>query len=454
MKKRIYYFLLFIYIAVGHSNAETANRINETQARNLISAAWKRPATSIDVMIYKEVKKRARNIELIRKEVERELKEVEQQFENLKNEGIIIEKIDLENEVKKRVAAYNQPKLFKEQIRIDGYLYRLDQTSIKSDINVGPEVDVHRTYVNCGNKEKNDYTHFCYDHEYKQAIIDNSKKTVWREHRVNEWIGIPKEVSELLKKASGTRGSESGDDTLIPSIDAIPKLINGEIDGFGIEFDEAEIDNHAADKIIMTLGPQNKKVCCLIVDKEDYSRVHNYEIYNLLTGSLLKRREAKEFDEEGYPRQIYTITYNNLGKIIEEERIVVENVDLEPVLSDDLFKFNVPSGYTMIDDRLSPALIVKAFDEMESIESDKFLDESSLPKVQTKGDKVSIENGNNKTSNDKGNINANKLTDDTEGTIEQEKQIKDAKTNYRLYFLITLFVLGFILAFIYKHKRT
>ena len=116
MNMRTSYIVLFIYIAVGYSNTDITNHIDETQAHRLISAAWERPVTSIEVTIYKEVKKPPRNIELIRKELEQELKEAEQQYEILRNNGMIFEEIDLESEFKKRIEAYNQPKLFKEFI--------------------------------------------------------------------------------------------------------------------------------------------------------------------------------------------------------------------------------------------------------------------------------------------------------------------------------------------------
>ena len=248
----------------------------------------------------------------------------------------------------------------------------------------------------------------------------------------------------MLKKLFSKNNSGIDDDTPMPDGDAISQLINGELNGFRIEIDKAEVGKQIADKITFTIGPQNKKYCCLIVDKENYSRVYSYEIYDLETGNLNYRREAKEFSEEGYPRQIFTISYNNLGKIVEEERITVENVNLEAAISEDLFKFTVPSGYTMVDARLSPALIIKATDEIKLIETDLFLAESSLPKasnVSTEVDNVSIKTRNNLT---KGNKEIN----------GQEKQIKEAKVNYHLYSVITLFVLGFILAFMYKHKKT
>jgi hypothetical protein len=330
---------------VGRSNANTANYLTEDQVGKLISAIWEKPVTSIDVTLYKEIIKPPRNIEDIRKEVTKEFEEMVEIENLLEKPGLTIDKFDIESEFKRRVELYNQPRLMKERMRIDGYLYRLDQTSITPDMDLESELDIHTTYVNSGNKEKNDYTHFSYEHKFKQAKIDNSKKSVWVEHRVDEWIGMPKPISDFFKKVLSQSNIDPEWSTSTPGVDAISKLINGEIKGFRVEIDTLEIDNQIVDKITVSISPQNKKIFCLTVDKENYSRVYNFEMYLHQTGNLYYCRETKEFGKEGYPRQIHTIKYNHLGKIVKETRIVVEKVDLEPENQAELFKFTVPPGY-------------------------------------------------------------------------------------------------------------
>jgi len=236
-----------------------------------------------------------------------------------------------------------------EHIRIDGGLYRLDQIMIESDKKVAT------TFVNCGDKEKGDYTHFAYQHESKTANISNSKSR-WSEHRLDEWAGMPKAIRFLFRMLLNKDESKSDVDSTISNEEAINKLVKGQIEGFRIQIDPEENNNQCV-IISISMSFLNNTLYTITVDKHDYARVYHFERYSM-AGELQYRRDTNTFGENGYPLRIEICDYDNHGQLRDQTTAVVEKVVLEPELPAALFAFTVPPGYTMIDDRQSPALIV------------------------------------------------------------------------------------------------
>jgi hypothetical protein len=109
----------------------------------------------------------------------------------------------------------------------------------------------------------------------------------------------------------------------------------------------------------------------------------------------------------------------------------------------------------MVDDRLSPALIIEAMSPaliMEPVENDL---SSQATNVQEKEGDVSIHDDNNKTSLDNLDSNSSKkiehVTKETIRSVGQEKQITDSKLRNLCILLLVVLVFGIAIA--YKFTR-
>ena len=139
-----YTLLAFICIAFGHLNAGTSTNLNESQVAKLISAGWNKPVVPIDSTIYKEVINRHRDIEDIQKEVQEMVQRANSMKEKMKHPGVVFRDINVEDETRRLTEFYNQPRLFVERIRINGNLYRLDQTTINSNTDMKKEDEIRK----------------------------------------------------------------------------------------------------------------------------------------------------------------------------------------------------------------------------------------------------------------------------------------------------------------------
>jgi hypothetical protein len=231
------------------------------------------------------------------------------------------------------------------------------ETDLNSDI---PD----RTHVNCGDKEKGDYTHFFYDTKHKQATIANAPESVWSEHRVGNWSGLPPYVAVLLKQLSGYEKDK------VKGLTALQEMLVQDSGPLKSRISQTVCGEKDADRICFyrQVGTQEMVLCDMILYREDYAKTYSFKLYSP-TGSLIESQENRNFGEDGYPRQVDIVEYNESGKIIKESKIVIETVLLSPIINKDVYAFKLPIGYTMIDDRVSPALVVSPVisSELESL---------------------------------------------------------------------------------------
>lgn len=79
-------------------------------------------------------------------------------------------------------------------------------------------------------------------------------------------------------------------------------------------------------------------------DKEDVSRIVQFDVKRGHNGALLKRIEADKFDANGFPQYWKSTTYKEGIASEYDERHVV-HVSFNETIPDDVFAFQIPNGY-------------------------------------------------------------------------------------------------------------
>jgi len=75
------------------------------------------------------------------------------------------------------------------------------------------------------------------------------------------------------------------------------------------------------------------------------------EVCNPGTGELLYIKEFSDFDSQDFPRKATIIEYDLDGKLKKKEVYIVEKVELNPLISEEVFQFQPPQGYKVQDFR-------------------------------------------------------------------------------------------------------
>ncbi len=91
----------------------------------------------------------------------------------------------------------------------------------------------------------------------------------------------------------------------------------------------------------------------LICDKKDYSRTYRTEfrIPTTTTNQVILLRECIDFDSQGFPHNITEIQYDKNGNFVKKSVYRIKKVELNPVIPDEIFKFNPPEDYKVTDFR-------------------------------------------------------------------------------------------------------
>jgi hypothetical protein len=129
----------------------------------------------------------------------------------------------------------------------------------------------------------------------------------------------------------------------------------------GITFKVTPIPSQGRDQVELAIAHgDNQGIWQVECDTEDYSQVYICEYYDAETGMLRWYRECGDFDEKGWPHTVTFREFNKQGKLTKECNLAVISVEVNAEIDPNTFKFSVPLGYTMIDRRVSPPMIIDA----------------------------------------------------------------------------------------------
>lgn len=356
--------LLLVFLACGFTYAGSENTTipTEEQVQELAAAAWKEPINSIHVTFYKDYTKVPKSIEQLRKEAEEiaDKKFKGRSIEELK--PYEIERRDKFIEINSKNWVENQkfPRKAKCQVWISGDNYRFDMVEVGPNEPLGPNTPFVHTFINIKDANTGEFVSYHYAGEMNTVFVGTKK---WAKEDIAQFAGIPFRTALILRLFLGIDQGSTPTSLLnyIPDPNKMAELartglasIESKAKGKKVVYRIAIRSDPNAPKTrdIIEIGdPNHFPSYVVICDRKDYSRVYHIEALIPTTTQIIYIRECIDFDSQGFPHNIIEIKFDKDGNLKKESVYRIEKVELNPVIPDEIFKFNPPEGYKVQDSR-------------------------------------------------------------------------------------------------------
>jgi hypothetical protein len=346
------------------------------QAMKLVAEAWENPIQSIDVTFYASIRESDKSELDIRKQLEKKFRNIH----GLKGE-LSPKMLEQQN----RMIEMNVVRILKEQqigrkmkvrIRKDSKRQRTDMVFGKPEVTTfaGTEkekrlqgktlsdstpFEITNVYVT----DEGRYTHFEYLHKNKTATIKTALEPdrTLRKSNILKVLGMPEEVSTLLQRLLGKKEITTSGEVYLPDQAKINKLCSSgtmeDKENVSIRVFSEKDTGHNRDRIEISFSDEESKSemlkMTMVCDIQDYSKVYDYELRDLVSNQPVIKRVCSNFGPDGFPSNSTETKYDNDGNIEREITHRVVSVRLNVPIPDDVFEFNPPKDYTVNDLRLT-----------------------------------------------------------------------------------------------------
>jgi len=358
--------LLLLLLVSGLTNARafSGNPPTKEQVAKLAVAASKERPHSIDITLYLELTTQPKPIEKIRQEVEgffeNERNMIQQRYEpNSPGMKIMLKKLNktIEKNVDAWIKRQQFPRLIKKRTRDAGHNHRSDSVTAEPGEELDPNRPFEHTSVNFGKSNSPDFYSFSYHHDIKSAHIED--ESGWFVRDTRGFGNMPLGPASLLQAILSTNQVPITELTFVPDTKKMQELCKTGIGRmqFPTVVQKVRVSvtpekNAPGNKDRIEIGDPNKPYgTVMICDREDCSRVYYMESRNAQTGQPFYIRECSNFDSQGFPRNVTEIQYDMEGNLNEKSVYHIVSVDLNPSLPENLFVFNPPEGYKVVDTR-------------------------------------------------------------------------------------------------------
>jgi hypothetical protein len=348
-----------IYAAEKNSGIPT-----QEQVQKLATAAWKEPIESIDITFYKDYTKVSEPVEQIHKRAEefadREFKG--RSINELKPYEIERRNKIIEINFKNWVENQKFPRKIKSWVRISGDKQRIDLVKVGLNESLESNVPLVDTFINAKDANTGNFVSYHYAGDMNTVFVDTTK---WTKETIVQFVGVP--IAGGLQAFLGIdKGSTLTSLNYIPDPNKMAELARTGLASIESVAGIKVKGNKGVNKIsvrpdpntsnardIIEMGDPNYfPTAVLMCDRKDYSRVYRTEFHVQTTNKLIYLRECGDFDSNGFPHSITEIKYEKDGNLAEKSVYKVIKVELNPSIPDEVFKFNPPQGYKVVDHRL------------------------------------------------------------------------------------------------------
>ncbi len=356
--------LLLMVLACSFTNAGSENIAipTEEQVQKLAAAAWKEPIKSIDVTFYKDYMKVPEPVEQLRKRAEeiadsrfkgRSIDELKPYEIERRNETI---EINLKNWVEKQ----KLPRKAKSRVRISGDNQRVDLVKVRPNEPLGPNTPFVDTFINAKDTNTGDFVSYHYAGDINAVLVRTTK---WAKETIAQSTGM-----QIERGLQSSLGIDQGGTLTSPIFAPDPnKMVELARTGLvtiesiaGVKAKRPIVyriniypdPNAPGTRDIIEMGDPNYfPTLVLTCDRKDYSRVYRTSARNPGTDQIIYIRECSNFDSQGFPHNVTEIQYDKNGNFVKKSVYRIEKVELNPVIPDEIFKFNPPEGYKVTDFR-------------------------------------------------------------------------------------------------------
>ena len=354
--------LLLVVLACSFTYAGSENTAipTEEQVQKLAAVAWKETIKSIDVTFYKDYTKVPEPVEQIRKRAEEiaDSRFKGRSLDELKPYEIERRNKFIEINLKNWVEDQKFPRKSKSRVWISGDNQRTDMVQVGPNEPLGLNTPFVHTFVNTKDPT-GEFVSYHYTGDMKTVFVRTTK---WAKENIAQFAGIPFGTALTLQFFLGIdQGSTPTSLNYIPDPNKMAELVrtglasieskakgNKAVNRIAIRSDPNDPDTR---DIIEIGDPNHFPLVALICDRKDYSRVYHIEAQIPTKTQIMYIRECSDFDSQGFPHNITEIQYDKDGNLTKKSVYRIEKVELNPVIPDEIFKFNPPEGYKVIDSR-------------------------------------------------------------------------------------------------------
>jgi hypothetical protein len=361
MRYAILFMILFWFLVGGSVEAVPCNLPTQSQVDKLVAAIWKNSPNSIDITLYRETI----GVTMPEQEI---IKMFEETFTRMygpkdKLSGPDLERFNkdvrwnVERTLKEQQAGYKE----KQRVRIDGYRQRIDQVSAQPamvllkgtphesnvpEVTIGPNTPFETTMVNLGDKKRGDYKSFVYYHRMQTAQKSQAKGWTWNRSGTIDLAGFPMRSTQVFL---GRKKDTPTGPVFVPDEDKIAKFSDtGKIGAMTICI-SPDPNTLALKSRIEMKNISGQVEAILVCDINDYSHVYYTEIRMPTTGKPLYIKESNDFDAQGFPHNVSVTEYDLDGNLKKKEIYEIVDVNLNPVVPDEVFAFNPPADYEIVE---------------------------------------------------------------------------------------------------------
>ncbi len=339
-------------------------KLSREQTTKLLSAAWKTPPESMDIVYF-----------VSQQDYTIDEQELRQRYKKIVEEmyGPLQSQTSNEKERRDQTVELNVQRILREQqvgrkvrfhVRYDDKgQQRLDKVeatpsrillkgSDKEKFVAGKPLDPNTPYEysiidtidNSGGFRRFELYHL---NKTVQKREYNSS-TSFSKFEGARFMMMPGGPSTILKIKTGDRHKEGGWD---PNDIKIDRLCSDSLEGILVSIEPDKNNPDFKVKIEINICDKNQNPYLnniLICDKNDYSRVYSHEGIILETGQVITKETRSDFDSQGFPHHIVTIEYENTAKIKCLKTYEIESVQINNPIPDEIFDFNPPLNYKII----------------------------------------------------------------------------------------------------------
>jgi hypothetical protein len=352
--------VVFIVIATGNASGT----ITHEQAGKLAGAIWKSPPLSMDVTYCVAFEDNTKSEQDLREMYEKEYDQMHGPKESLS--PYLLQ--DRESTIRKNVERF-----IKEQqeggrkvtyrIRFDGNYLRIDRadgvcSQMTPVSDNGQDKSLDSIPFGFSSIEIDDQNgsieRFEYLHQGKRVTkrtINNKSKQDIAEAPIRKFALIPSSLILKMKLGTSTSGLPKGPYEV--NATKMDQLCSGKLDGIKINVspDENSPDIKENIEVLFYAKDSNKQPIktFMVCDKKDYSKVYFDGYLNPATNQIMPTRLCSNFDSQGYPHSVTKMEYDHNGKLKNRETYQILDIHLNIPISKDVFAFNPPPNYEIVD---------------------------------------------------------------------------------------------------------
>lgn len=329
-----------------------AGATDANYARNLarlVTAAWRDPSPELDVTLYCETARRPK----ARGSIEDVVRRMYDASDTGSTQDKAAREAEIASEVQRIEQEQNMPRVNRLRLRTKSGSTRMETVDIVSGDAGSAAPTWTNTYVNVAAALGYDYTHFEYNHTIRTATVFGDRQ-VWGRPPIEQFPLMPDSARYRLRILLGMPAEmPGGKRILVPCPATIDALNLNNSSTVQVEFSPVALAGVMRTAVRVSVPSAGRDpIMRLVCDSEDYSRVYEYQSFSPRLGQVVEERHCSDFDATGFPRTVRLVSYDaDDGSFRRRESHAVETVRYDGEMADDIFMWNPPPGYGIVDRR-------------------------------------------------------------------------------------------------------